>query len=1194
MRLTQIKLAGFKSFVDPTEIPIPGALVGIVGPNGCGKSNVIDAVRWVLGESQARHLRGETMDDVIFNGAGARKPVGRASVELVFDNSLGKAAGQWSQYAEISVKRVLTRNAESAYYINNLHVRRRDVADVFLGTGLGGRAYAIIEQGMISRIIEARPEELRVFLEEAAGVSKYRERRRETELRLADTRRNMVRVDDIRRDLARQLEHLTGQAAVAEQYHALKKEYGVTQNLVWWLKKHEVSNQQTRLLRDIDKQTIELDAETARLRAAEARLETLRTAHYASADALHVSQGELYATSSEVARCEQEIQHRRDRRSRVDQQIGALQSERDRQSGQQQIARNSLIDWRRQYDEAARRVEETRLAEVAEADRLPHTEQASYDCRAALHEVQSRYAEVEKHVQVEQTRCEHASRILQQLAVRHERLANEQRSLQAPDPTQLEQQRVELSEREDRLREARATQQGREQQLAEKEQLRRETLQFAEACSAKLAGLNGRLQALQLLQQRLSGSDQTGAWLTKHQLVDARRLWQSIQVDPGCENALEAVLRERLNAIAVSKFTADSAWLQDLPNAKIALFAAGNGAGPDNEESSASDASTADAASGRPPTNSPSELQPLRRYLRCNDAAITPALNEWLHDVYVVADTPSAILLRAKLSPGAVLVTQDGAIFDQHSVSFHAPDSELHGVLSRKVEIGQLSVQVKDETAALEQARHAVNQAERQVEQQRDAISEGRTSIEGMQRAVHDMQLVILKRSELAESVSRRNAQIAQELQETAMQSALEAGHHEAAQQQLAAHKQQLEALAGQLPAARQSFNEAEQSLAEQRERTQRAIREAQEQAFGFKTCASKITELEESIQALALNIEQVSTNLALLSDERHELDEAGLQDTLQQALAARAEKERALSLAREALQEAEQSLDRTSQERLACEQKLPPLRDRIQDWRLKEQEARLTAEQYARELADAGADEGELAAMQDKGVKSGALQTRLAQLGEAITALGAVNLAAFDELKSGSERKTYLDSQARDLEEAMTTLENAIRRIDRETRERLQETFDQVNRKFGEMFPALFGGGHAQLNLTGEEILDSGLQVIAQPPGKKNTSIHLLSGGEKALTALSLVFSLFQMNPAPFCLLDEVDAPLDDSNTERFCELVRTMAQQTHFLFISHNKITMQMAQQLIGVTMQELGVSRIVSVDVEEAMKMQEQAIA
>ncbi|MBC7944018.1 MAG: chromosome segregation protein SMC [Burkholderiales bacterium] len=1196
MRLTQIKLAGFKSFVDPTEIPIPGSLVGIVGPNGCGKSNVIDAVRWVLGESQARHLRGETMDDVIFNGAGARKPVGRASVELVFDNSLGKAAGQWSQYAEISVKRVLTRNSESAYYINNLHVRRRDVADVFLGTGLGGRAYAIIEQGMISRIIEAKPEELRVFLEEAAGVSKYRERRRETELRLADTRRNMVRVDDIRRDLARQLEHLTAQAGVAERYHALKKEYAATQNHAWWLKKHEALNQQGRLLRDIARQTIELDAETARLRAAEARLETLRAAHYASADALHASQGALYAANGEVARLEQEIQHQRDRRSRIDQQIGALQSERDRQSGQQQTAQNNLIDWRRQHDDAARRVEETRIAGAAIADGLPHAEQALRGCRSALHEVQSCHAEIEKYVQVEQTRCEHASRILQQLASRSERLVNEQRSLWAPDSTLLQQQRVELSEREERLREARAMQQELEQQLSDKEQLRRDTLHSAEACSAKRAGLDARLQALQLLQQRLSKSDQTSAWLTKNHLVDARRLWQSIQVDPGWENALEAVLRERLNAIAVGEFAADSAWLRDLPNAKIALFGTASAAVPENAQSSdASGASTtlADAVSGRA-ANSESEAEPLRRYLRCNDATVTPVLNEWLYDVYVVPDTPRALRMRAKLPRGAVLVTRDGAIVDHHSVSFHAPDSELHGVLSRKLEIEQLSVQVKSETTALEQVRHAVNEAELQVEQQRDAISEGRASIDAMQRAVHDMQLTILKLSELSDSVARRTAQIAQELQETAAQSALEAEQHEAAQQHLAAHKQQLEALAGQLPAARQRFNAAEQLLVEQRERTQQAQREAQEQAFNFKTCANKINELEESIKAIAFNIEQVCANLSLLSDERLELDEAGLQDALQHALATRREKELAFSLARTALQEAERQLDQTSQERLACEQKLPPLRDRIQDWRLKEQEARLTAEQFAHELTDAGADEAELAAMQEKGVKSGALQTRLAQLDEAITALGAVNLAAFDELKSVSERKIYLDSQAQDLEEAIATLANAIRRIDRETRERLQVTFDQVNQQLGEMFPTLFGGGHAELVLTGEEILDSGLQVIAQPPGKKNASIHLLSGGEKALTALSLVFSLFQLNPAPFCLLDEVDAPLDDSNTERFCELVRTMAQQTHFLFISHNKITMQMAHQLIGVTMQELGVSRIVSVDIEEAMKMQEQAIA
>ncbi|MGH8757370.1 MAG: chromosome segregation protein SMC, partial [Burkholderiales bacterium] len=303
-------------------------------------------------------------------------------------------------------------------------------------------------------------------------------------------------------------------------------------------------------------------------------------------------------------------------------------------------------------------------------------------------------------------------------------------------------------------------------------------------------------------------------------------------------------------------------------------------------------------------------------------------------------------------------------------------------------------------------------------------------------------------------------------------------------------------------------------------------------------------------------------------------------------------DKEQALTAARNLLEEVTLSLQQSEEKRLASEEKLEPLRSRINDLRLKEQEARLNEEQYREQIQTA--NEEELIALLQKGTKSTVLQAEIARLNQELAALGAVNLAALEELQSASERKTYLDGQAKDLEEAVETLGNAIRRIDRETRARLMETFDAINRHLDDMFPMLFGGGHARLVLSGEEILDSGVQVIAQPPGKKTSTIHLLSGGEKALVALALIFSLFQLNPAPFCMLDEVDAPLDDTNTESFCELLRKMSEQTQFIFISHNKITMEIAHQLIGVTMQELGVSRVVAVDIEEAMKLREEAVA
>jgi chromosome segregation protein len=377
-----------------------------------------------------------------------------------------------------------------------------------------------------------------------------------------------------------------------------------------------------------------------------------------------------------------------------------------------------------------------------------------------------------------------------------------------------------------------------------------------------------------------------------------------------------------------------------------------------------------------------------------------------------------------------------------------------------------------------------------------------------------------------------------------------------------------------------------------QREALQAIEREHQEAVFSVRTAESKTAEIEQNIAALNERIAGIAAEMVAQQQELAGCDEAPWQAQLQDALAARGAREQVLAAARDALAGMEASLKETEQERLACEQKLEPLRNRINDVRLKEQEARLAEEQYGEQLTQAGAQEDALAALVEKRTRSGALQTEINRLAEEIKALGAVNLAALEELDAAQERKDYLDAQSRDLTEAMTTLEDAIRRIDRETRERLQTTFDEVNGHFSRMFPSLFGGGNARLVLTGEEILDSGVQLIAQPPGKKNSSIHLLSGGEKALTALALVFSMFQLNPAPFCLLDEVDAPLDDYNTGRFCDLVRKMSEHSQFLFISHNKITMETANQLLGITMQEPGVSRVVAVDIEEAMKLTEEA--
>jgi len=1174
LRLTQINLAGFKSFVDPTRIPVPGQLVGVVGPNGCGKSNVIDAVRWVLGETSARHLRGETMQDVLFNGSGDRKPVHRASVELIFDNSLGRAAGQWSQYAEISIKRVLQRDGDSSYYINNVHVRRRDVADLFLGTGLGSRAYAIIEQGMISRVIEAKPEELRIFLEEAAGVSKYRERRRETELRLKDTRENLLRVDDIRQELDQQIGHLQAQAEVARRYHALHGDLQVTQSLLWLTRKQEAAAARSRHAREIERLGTELEGETAKLREAEKRLEETRTRHYRASDEMHAAQGALYEANAEVARLEQQIAHVRDSRGRLDHQIATLNAQLDQSQSQLAAAQASLEAWRAEQVGAEEEVAACAARVARESEKLPVAEETYRATYSRRDELQRSLASAAQTVEVEQTKLAHAERLIEQLTQRAARLREEQAALEVPDSAVMEALQQEMQRLEQTLQERRATLAEKERLVPQLEEALRGRNDALDAAIQNLTAIEARIAALEQLQDRIARGAELAGWLVARGLDRAPRVWQGIRIESGWEDALEAVLRERLNGISLDEIEKSAAWLDDPPPGKMTVIGAAEAPAVDQ--------------------HALHDCAPLLRYVTCRDGRLKAALGEWLHDVFVVNDASAGLKLRSSLPPGAVLVSRGGHVFTRHSVSFHAPDSELHGVLSRQREIEELQEAIARERDEHARVETQVAGAEREIEARKSELAALRESIDGAQQQHHALEMEALRLSEQAQRLTQRGEHINAELREIGSQMATEGAHKAAAAANLERLTTEVTAFRAQLDLATDLYRRAEAVLDLQRTALQQAQHAHQEASFKLRTSQSKINEIESSLQVLSQNIATLGTSLSELRVELERCDEGPWQAELQHALTARGERTQALTASRAALEAMESQLREIEQERAACEQKLEPLRARIGEVRLKEQEARLTEEQFAQQLAEARADEASLKALLEKGTRSGALQAEINRLAGEIQALGAVNLAALEELQAAQERKNYLDAQSRDLSEAMATLEDAIRRIDRETRERLQQTFDEVNRHFGTMFPALFGGGVARLVLTGEEILDSGVQVIAQPPGKKNTSIHLLSGGEKALTALALVFSIFQLNPAPFCLLDEVDAPLDDHNTERFCDLVRKMSQHSQFLFISHNKITMEIAHQLLGITMQEPGVSRVVAVDIEEAMKLAEEAAA
>ena len=1174
MRLHTIKLSGFKSFAEPTTFNLPGQLVGVVGPNGCGKSNIMDAVRWVLGESKASELRGESMQDVIFNGTTQRKPASRASVELVFNNDDHRAGGQWNQYAEIAVRRVLTRDGNSSYYINGQPVRRRDVQDVFLGTGLGPRAYAIIGQGTISRIIESRPEELRLFLEEAAGVSKYKERRRETSNRLNDTRENLVRVEDILRELNANLDKLEQQAEVATRYRQLQSQVTLRQQQLWWLKAREAEAELTRVRQEGLQALNDLESRIAELRRTEAELESLRQAHYDAGDLVNQAQGRLYEAGAEVARLEAEIRYVVEGRARVLQRIDQLKEQIGQWQQREEEAAVELERLAEQNESAAEQAEILAAQCEEQAAELPALEDALRRAQSQAQQQRASVTQVQQAIQVlaaEQRGLDEQGRQLQQ---RRDRLAVDAKGLAAPDDSRL----VALREQLEVMREQQEQDQARLDELQELQPRLEEQRREAQACVNRegrwQADLSARLEALRALQDKLKTDGKLQPWLKRQGLDGLQGLWTRLQVEPGWEVAVESALRERMGALEVSQLDRLAAFASDAPPAKLAFYSL-----PSNMSLTQLEAPTGTHA--------------LAKKLKLHDAALQALLAEWLAGCWCADTLEQALSARGELGNGQAVWTPAGHCVGAQHLAFYAPDSEQAGLLARAQEIENLDRQLRAQTLIHDEARNALARAEAAYADASQRLGQSRREAQESQSRRHELEVELLRLSQQAEQARARREQIEQDLAELD-------GQLEDLQERSVTAEARFEELDLQLADGQERQVEledraidAERRLAQAREQLRSLERQAQEATFSERSLQARRSELQRGIETARQQGRALADELQRSRDELARLSDAAAQGGLQDALAERMWREQELSSQRSQYEELTARLRASDEQRQQVERALEPLRARITEFQLKEQAAQLGHEQFSQSLAEANADLEALAAgIEQEGVRLHGLQSEIDRGQREIAALGAVNLAALDELSSARERKTFLDSQSADLNQAIETLEDAIRRIDGETRDLLGSTFETVNGHFSRMFPDLFGGGQARLIMTGDEILDAGVQVMAQPPGKKNQTIHLLSGGEKALTAIALVFAIFQLNPAPFCLLDEVDAPLDDANTERYARLVARMSGETQFLFISHNKIAMEMAQQLIGVTMQEQGVSRIVAVDMETATGMMESA--
>ena len=1163
MRLKSIKLAGFKSFVDPTTVPFPSNMTAVVGPNGCGKSNIIDAVRWVMGESSAKYLRGESMADVIFNGSSARKPVGQASIELIFDNSDGTAPGEFARFNEISVRRRVSREGQSDYFMNGAKCRRRDITDLFLGTGLGPRSYAIIEQGMISRLIEAKPEELRVYIEEAAGISKYKERRRETENRIRRTQENLERLTDLRDELGRQLQHLQRQAQAAERYKELKateRQYKAELTVLRWQGLDDDLKQRRETLQETE---LELERHLTERVNLESSLEKLRDDHQQRTDEFNRNQARYYEAGADIARVEQSLEHQRERSRQVATELDqalAGRSEIARELAQDEDKLTAIND-----ELAGLEPEQETLAAQAEesAIHLQSAEEAMSDWQHQWESFSARSSDTKREAELSQNRIRNLEQDIENLITRQRRLEDEKGLLDDQlDRTKLDELLEQESELNLRREEAAETIEDATDRLQDlRTQLRDQEQQVAEL-SQRDQSLRASLESQQALLDEQLGADDDSLqqWLTGTGLASAPRIARQLQTEPGWEFAVEEVLGNLLQGVEVDSLAALGTQLDEAPRG-VALVQKDTGteASPDS----------------------------LAAKVR-NCSGLAP----WLVQVKTASSLREALDRQSQLADQETLITPEGIWLGRGWLRMPESDRSRTGVIERQQKVEELA-------AALDEAEIRLAEARERLDDMQERTSAAELQREQAQQTANDIQGELSSLTSRVSGLKARAEQINDRLQRI---------NEDVAdiREQLAIKQEELEETRltwDQSLAANEDTEVEKERLLGQRDELREKLDHLRHQArsdrdhahqlqLQIQSLTSQQDGLRQTLERTRLQDQRLEERLDILRENR-ESAEAPIEDLemqLEGLLDRRLAEEEKLSVARDALEEIDRQVREKEQFRGQAEHRAQDIRGQLEKLRMESQALEIRASNHLEQLQELDVKLADILEQLSEEATADAWAEELEKIGNRIQRLGAINLAAIEEYQVQSERKTYLDSQHEDLMEALETLDTAIRRIDRETRQRFKETFDKVNGGLQALFPKVFGGGNAYLELTGEDLLETGVAIMARPPGKKNSTIHLLSGGEKALTAIALVFSIFQLNPAPFCMLDEVDAPLDDANVGRYANMVKEMSSQVQFIYITHNKIAMEMGDQLMGVTMHEPGCSRLVSVDVDEAAALAE----
>ena len=1164
MRLKSIKLAGFKSFVDPTTVQFPGNICAVVGPNGCGKSNIIDAVRWVMGEGSAKTLRGESMTDVIFNGTTSRQPVSQASIELVFDNAQGKVAGEFAAYNEISVRRVVTRQAQSEYYLNGAKCRRRDITDLFLGTGLGPRSYAIIEQGVVSRLIESKPEELRVFIEEAAGISKYKERRRETESRMRRTTENLERLTDLRDELQRNLSHLDRQARAAEKYAELKAEERLVQSELFAIQWRNLSTSRGEVAGEIGALDVKREAAKAEVTHTLSEIEATRSQQSEAADALNAAQEQYYAIGGEVTRVEQALRFAKERRGELQRDLEQTRSSLEQTRQLLDSDRQRLRDWEAELERSEPALTEFRAQARLASEALSAADTAMQQWSQNWDGFNERAREPSQAAEVQQSRIAYLEQVLTKLQERSQQHQAEWETLSAepaeeavsPLSAKIDEADREIESREAEMAELRG-------QLTDSQSQIEQSRQQQDDIRAALQEKRGHIASLTALQEAASDDRERAAlgdWIETESLQSDGTVYASLEVDTGWETAIEQVLGEALSAQLLAEVDVRGlSGIAALPSGAFVV---------DNKLELAGDVAGTLAAHVRGPAR----------------------VRSWLQAVLVADDLGEAQRLCRDLSPGQSVVTPDGHWL---GTGWHRRRSESDtatGMIARQSQLEALQSDFEGKRSEADQLeKHISDLLKARVELEKQVTQ----TQQAQQQAVNERAELVAEQRAAAtkvEQVAQRRNRLKSEMEETQRQYEQEQSNLADARKQLSESLDQMELDRGERERLQAKRTTLTEQLTQQREASREASDALMRGELQNQNLDSQVTTLKEGIGRMESQLRELESRETELtgtlpqSDDPDAENKARLADLLEQRVAAEGE----LNSQRTRVGEIDNSLRELEASRMKQEQAVQGIQSDIERLRLQETETSVRLETLAEEITKRDAVPQEIASALPEEASEAEWQEKVDRAAARINRLGPINLAAIDEHAKASERKQYLDAQNDDLEAALETLQSAIRKIDKETRQRFKDTFDQINTGFAELFPRVFGGGTACLEMTGDDLLDTGVAIFARPPGKKNSTIHLLSGGEKAMTAIALVFSIFQLNPAPFCMLDEVDAPLDDANVGRYARMVREMSEKVQFVFITHNKITMEAADQLMGVTMQEPGVSRLVTVDVEEAAQL------